>query len=60
MTQIAETVQRTSDTVLGAANIVRSNAQSAKRGGEVITQVVDTMAGHQHLVQQDRRHHQRD
>jgi len=45
MTQIAETVQRTSDTVLGAANIVRSNAQSAKRGGEVITQVVDTMQG---------------
>ena len=45
MTQISETVQRTSDTVAGAAGIVRANAESAKRGGEVISQVVSTMQG---------------
>ncbi len=45
MTQISETVQRTSDTVNGAAEIVRSNAATAKRGGEVISQVVSTMQG---------------
>ena len=45
MTQISETVQRTSDTVAGATGIVRSNAESAKRGGEVISQVVSTMQG---------------
>ncbi|WP_296511117.1 methyl-accepting chemotaxis protein [Rhodoferax sp.] len=45
MTQISETVQRTSDTVAGAASIVRSNADTARRGGEVISQVVSTMQG---------------
>nr|WP_315465968.1 methyl-accepting chemotaxis protein [uncultured Rhodoferax sp.] len=45
MTQISETVQRTTDTVSGAADIVRSNARSARRGGEVIAQVVSTMQG---------------
>ena len=45
MTQISETVQRTSATVEGASDIVRSNADAATRGGEVIAQVVQTMQG---------------
>ncbi len=45
MTQISETVQRTSETVSGAADIVRANARSAQRGGEVISQVEQTMQG---------------
>ena len=43
MTQISESVSLTTDTVAGAAHIVRSNAESAKRGGEVTSQVVRTM-----------------
>ncbi len=45
MEQIASTVQHTSDTVQGASAIVRENAASATRGGQVIAQVVDTMEG---------------
>jgi methyl-accepting chemotaxis protein len=43
MEQIASTVKHTSDTVQGATSIVRENAASATRGGEVIAQVVHTM-----------------
>jgi methyl-accepting chemotaxis protein len=45
MEQIAATVQHTSDTVQGASAIVRENAASATRGGQVIAQVVHTMEG---------------
>ncbi len=45
MEQIAATVKHTSDTVQGASAIVRENAASASRGGEVIAQVVNTMEG---------------
>ncbi len=45
MEQIASTVKHTSDTVQGASAIVRENAASATRGGQVIAQVVDTMEG---------------
>jgi len=43
MEEISSTVKRTSDTVAGASAIVRGNAASATRGGEVIAQVVSTM-----------------
>lgn len=43
MEQITSTVQHTSDSVQGATSIVRENAASATRGGEVIAQVVQTM-----------------
>ena len=45
MEEISSTVQHTSDTVTGATAIVRENASSATRGGEVISQVVNTMEG---------------
>ncbi len=45
MEEISSTVQHTSDTVTGASAIVRENASSATRGGEVISQVVNTMEG---------------
>jgi methyl-accepting chemotaxis protein len=45
MEQIAATVKHTSDTVQGASAIVRENAASATRGGQVIAQVVHTMEG---------------
>lgn len=41
--QIAATVKQTADTVSGAMAIVRSNAAAATRGGEVISDVVQTM-----------------
>ena len=43
MEQIAATVKHTSDAVAKASDIVRGNAVAANRGGEVITQVVNTM-----------------
>ncbi len=45
MEQIGATVKHTSDTVGGAAELVRDNARAATRGGEVIGQVVQTMQG---------------
>lgn len=41
--QISATVKQTAETVSGAMDIVRSNAAAATRGGEVITDVVQTM-----------------
>lgn len=41
--QISATVTQTAETVSGAMVIVRSNAQAASRGGEVIGDVVETM-----------------
>ena len=43
--QIAATVKQTADTVDSAMLIVRDNAASATRGGQVIDQVVHTMSG---------------
>jgi methyl-accepting chemotaxis protein len=45
MEEIAGTVRHTSQAVEGAASIVQQNAAAAKRGGEVIGQVVKTMEG---------------
>lgn len=45
MEEISSTVMHTSDTVAGAIAIVRDNASSAERGGQVILQVVHTMEG---------------
>jgi methyl-accepting chemotaxis protein len=45
MGEISATVQRTSETVTGAATIVHANANAAARGGSVISQVVHTMEG---------------
>ncbi|MCX7275773.1 MAG: methyl-accepting chemotaxis protein [Burkholderiales bacterium] len=45
MEQITATVKHTADSVQGATSIVRENAASATRGGEVISQVVKTMDG---------------
>ena len=45
MEQISAAVRHTSDTVHGASEIVRANAATAGRGGEVIGQVVHTMEG---------------
>jgi methyl-accepting chemotaxis protein len=45
MEEISSTVMHTSDTVAGATAIVRDNASSAERGGQVISQVVQTMEG---------------
>ena len=42
MEEIAGTVRHTSQAVEGAASIVQQNAAAAKRGGEVIGQVVKT------------------
>ena len=44
MEQIASTVKQTAETVDGAMAIVRDNASAATRGGEVMVQVVSTMA----------------
>jgi len=45
MEEISSTVKQTTDTVIGAMAIVRDNAHAATRGGEVIGQVANTMAG---------------
>jgi methyl-accepting chemotaxis protein len=45
MEEIAGTVRHTSQAVEDAAGIVQRNATAAKRGGEVIAQVVTTMEG---------------
>ena len=45
MEQISATVKHTAETVLGATAIVRENAAAAARGGQVISQVVNTMNG---------------
>ena len=45
MEEIAGTVRHTSQAVEGAASIVQQNATAAKRGGDVIGQVVKTMEG---------------
>jgi methyl-accepting chemotaxis protein len=45
MEQIAGTVRHTSQAVEDAAGIVQRNASAARRGGEVIAQVVKTMEG---------------
>lgn len=44
MEQIGATVKLTSDTVQSASNIVEQNSETAAHGGEVIKQVIDTMA----------------
>ena len=43
MEQIASIVKQTADTVDGAMAIVRGNATAATRGGEVMSEVVNTM-----------------
>jgi methyl-accepting chemotaxis protein len=45
MEQISATVKQTAATVQGAMSIVRENASSATRGGEVISEVISTMDG---------------
>ncbi len=45
MEQISATVKHTSETVASASAIVQENATAAARGGQVISQVVNTMEG---------------
>jgi len=45
MEQISATVKHTSETVASASAIVQENATAATRGGQVISQVVNTMEG---------------